>query len=443
MRSFKIDEISAVDRPAQRGARALIMKRDGGADDPVEKRVWLTDSVEGHAHLVDDQTYDGQFRDGGDTSWTNSEDADSGHTHPWVRNSDGSITVGQADGHDHAVLETKRAFTAEEREKLAEEGKAMSDGGFPIVTVADLKNAVKAFGRAKNKSAVARHIKRRAKALDATDLLPEEGSLADLLKTDQAGETANKEGDMPKSGKDKNTNDNTGEALEAATKRAEKAEADLVEAKARADMTDAQKAHFDGLDKALDDDKRKAFLAKSADERQAEVEESTKADSVVYTAKDGTVYRKSDDPRLANMAKDRDADREALDKSTKAVQEADLRKRAETDLKHMPGTVETRMAMLKAIASIEDDEEREAAEQALKAQNESMSKAFENAGVINRIDPLEGSPEAELDTLAKKYAADHKVHYATAYDAVLRTQEGGALYAKHTGDDKLAPSQIH
>ena len=30
MRTFKIDEISAVDRPAQAGARAVIMKRAGG-----------------------------------------------------------------------------------------------------------------------------------------------------------------------------------------------------------------------------------------------------------------------------------------------------------------------------------------------------------------------------------------------------------------------------
>ena len=32
MHTFKIDEISAVDAPAQRGARAVIMKRDGGSD---------------------------------------------------------------------------------------------------------------------------------------------------------------------------------------------------------------------------------------------------------------------------------------------------------------------------------------------------------------------------------------------------------------------------
>lgn len=76
----------------------------------------------------------------------------------------------------------KREFSAEEREKLAEEGKALSDGSFPIVNTTDLSNAVQAFGRADNKQQVARHIKKRAKALDAMDQLPEEGDLAEMMR---------------------------------------------------------------------------------------------------------------------------------------------------------------------------------------------------------------------------------------------------------------------
>lgn len=78
----------------------------------------------------------------------------------------------------------KRAFTTEERKKAAASGAAMSDGSFPIENKEDLENAVRAFGRAKNKASAKRHIIRRAKALDATDLLPADwpGSTKDKAK---------------------------------------------------------------------------------------------------------------------------------------------------------------------------------------------------------------------------------------------------------------------
>lgn len=66
----------------------------------------------------------------------------------------------------------KRDFADDERKKLAASGAAMKDGSYPIETRSDLENAVHAFGRAKNKAAVKRHIIKRAKALKATDLLP-------------------------------------------------------------------------------------------------------------------------------------------------------------------------------------------------------------------------------------------------------------------------------
>jgi hypothetical protein len=49
---------------------------------------------------------------------------------------------------------------------------AMPDGSYPIRDVGDLKNAIQAFGRAKNKPATKKHIKKRARALSCADLLP-------------------------------------------------------------------------------------------------------------------------------------------------------------------------------------------------------------------------------------------------------------------------------
>ena len=75
--------------------------------------------------------------------------------------------------HDPDDLE-ERSFTQDQRDAMAKSGEAMSDGGFPIATKGDLRNAIQAYGRAANKPAVKRHIKKRAKALGATDLLPED-----------------------------------------------------------------------------------------------------------------------------------------------------------------------------------------------------------------------------------------------------------------------------
>ena len=67
----------------------------------------------------------------------------------------------------------KRDFSAEERKKLAEEGKAMPDGSFPIENKEDLKNAIRLAGQAKDKEKAQAFIRRRAKALDAEDMIPE------------------------------------------------------------------------------------------------------------------------------------------------------------------------------------------------------------------------------------------------------------------------------
>ena len=80
----------------------------------------------------------------------------------------------------------KREFTEAEREAASESGAAMPDGSFPIKTVKDLKNAIQAFGRAKDPAKAKAHIKARAKALGKEDLIPDnwKGADADLVKAD-------------------------------------------------------------------------------------------------------------------------------------------------------------------------------------------------------------------------------------------------------------------
>ena len=71
-------------------------------------------------------------------------------------------------------MDLARTFSAEQRKKLAKQGQALPDGSFPIATKGDLRNAIQAYGRASNKAAAKRHIIKRARALGATGMLPDD-----------------------------------------------------------------------------------------------------------------------------------------------------------------------------------------------------------------------------------------------------------------------------
>jgi len=71
-----------------------------------------------------------------------------------------------------AEIALKRAFSEEKRAELAKSGMALEDGSFPIVGESDLRNAIQAYGRAKNKDIAKKHIMKRAKALKLESLIP-------------------------------------------------------------------------------------------------------------------------------------------------------------------------------------------------------------------------------------------------------------------------------
>lgn len=81
------------------------------------------------------------------------------------------------------------------RKKLAEEGKALPDGSFPIRNVSDLRNAVRSYGRAKvgSRAKVRRHIVKRARSLDRPDLVPQEWQEASIDQIPDEGILASAE----------------------------------------------------------------------------------------------------------------------------------------------------------------------------------------------------------------------------------------------------------
>ncbi len=73
----------------------------------------------------------------------------------------------------HRSAESLSRVSPKTRARAADRGEAMEDGSFPIRDAADLRRAISAFGRAKDKARAKRHIVKRARALDKIDLLPE------------------------------------------------------------------------------------------------------------------------------------------------------------------------------------------------------------------------------------------------------------------------------
>jgi len=66
-------------------------------------------------------------------------------------------------------------ISREKRMKLADEGRALPDGSFPVRNIGDLKNAVHAYGRSKpgKRGLVRRHIMKMARMLERDDIIPD------------------------------------------------------------------------------------------------------------------------------------------------------------------------------------------------------------------------------------------------------------------------------
>ena len=82
------------------------------------------------------------------------------------------------------ALERMQSFgyvSKQSREQAAEKGQALPDGSYPIRNESDLKNAIQAYGRAKesDRAKVRRHIIKRARALGKYDLIPDDWKNAD------------------------------------------------------------------------------------------------------------------------------------------------------------------------------------------------------------------------------------------------------------------------
>ncbi len=219
-------------------------------------------------------------------------------------------------------------------------------------------------------------------------------------------------------------------------KRLEKLKKELARATEIIALKADERRHFDGLVRKSDQD---AFLAKDSGERQDAIEKAANADPVVYTTTDGLKIRKSDGAVTLAMAKQNDRISKENAELRKSQDEINLRKQAGDLLKNCPGSVDVRVALVKAVNGIEDEEAREGALKILKAGNSALSKKFKKSGVTGGPSVQEilddDSPESELDKKAKELAKSENITYSEAYAKVLNTDEGKDLYAKSLDAD--------
>lgn len=113
-RDLEINHLAIVDFPrAGDSARLRMDSMDLGRDDALMVQgTQLTRSEEGHQHSVSTLSYSGDIKTSGSTSYALADGADAEHTHEWVMNDDGTITISENAGHTHDLEDMSMSDTS-------------------------------------------------------------------------------------------------------------------------------------------------------------------------------------------------------------------------------------------------------------------------------------------------------------------------------------------
>ena len=227
-----------------------------------------------------------------------------------------------------------------------------------------------------------------------------------------------------------------------------KTEAEIIALEKRAEraeklatLTTGQRAHFD----ALADTDRDSFLAKSHKDRNADIQAAIDADEVIYKTTSGQEIRKSDGPRAAEFAKRADENEKAMKeglgeiaKAREAAQTATLAKRAGAEIGFLKGTEADKVALLRAIDGIADEETKKRVTEMVKGASE-ITKSYTTFTGVHV-----GPDGAAVQTALQKFDAGVKEFSKGKTGKTpeqltvdfLRTPEGAELYA----DTQTAPT---
>lgn len=101
-RHIRVNHLAIVDRA--RGGSTVRLRMDA-LEQRADEAGKLTTAINGHQHLVERCGYDGMPRMSGSTTWAVSEGAEGGHSHDWVCQPGGKITIALSEGHTHELLD--------------------------------------------------------------------------------------------------------------------------------------------------------------------------------------------------------------------------------------------------------------------------------------------------------------------------------------------------
>lgn len=292
---FRINETSIVDRPAHAPARVAIMKRAGDnsgesmTDPELQKRLAMTSTEDGHAHLVVGVS---SSTDGLAEVRAGSTSFDDGHSHSWLMDDAGNITIAEADGHTHGIsLLIQKDLTPEDEAALASllsKGNEASNKDADPVGISSEENMSK-----------------------------QENQVADETAAVQA-------------------------KLDELQKRAERSDAVIA-------LSPDQRQHYDVL-KGEDQDE---FLSKSSEQRDGILKNLQDADPVVYTSTDGREFRKSADSNFVVEVKRNDELQKKLAENEATTKRSDIEKRASDELGNLTGDIEAKADLLEAVDGID------------------------------------------------------------------------------------------
>ena len=161
---LRIDSVAAVDKGAGENVRVVFMKRFAEPDESFEdlvQKAWADFCVKGAALPI----------------------ADFAKSHAI----DAAVAADIFKAVDQVDAYLKRQFSDDKRQQMAAAGTALPSGGYPIENEEDLRNAIRAYGRASagERGQVKAHIMRRARALGRADLIPDKWK--DGKKTSKRG----------------------------------------------------------------------------------------------------------------------------------------------------------------------------------------------------------------------------------------------------------------
>lgn len=190
------------------------------------------------------------------------------------------------------------------------------------------------------------------------------------------------------------------------------------EAVSKAAMTDQEKEYMNSLGK----EEAKAFAAMNSTDRQRQMKKSSDDDEVIKV--DGRVVRKSavgeDMFAIIKSQEERNLkiEKQAADDRA-ARQKAEFEKRADDSFSHLPGTVVEKGAVLKAVSDL-PEEVRKNLDRMLEAGEKAIKSAFSTIG--NRGADVDKAAEADARKFADRVTSIQKAQNTNRTTAISKAR---------------------